>query len=184
MDINKIEKQTEAAINELMEKPGYISKHKFLEEYNAVTRELGNYTAQMNKAAAENKFDEAVKIKNAIAVLEQRKEIMEPILQEKQAQKDFDDLDLIAINEEVLNIWKQYIEDGESKMRKLLRECQQIQTEMNVKQREIENCREMLLARSATGYDFKTKVKFRQVDAQYTFFRLVKDLAQDINKVL
>lgn len=175
MDIKTIEEQTTAAIQKLMEKPGYVNKHTFLDEYNAVTRELNRCTAQMEQAVNENRFNDALQIDASIADLKQRKEIMQPALKGKQAQNDFDDADLIAINEEVLAAWTEYIESTEDRMRKLMQECKELQKEMNIQQQKVEQCRKMLLARSATGSNLKTQIKFRTRDARNTFLNLAAD---------
>ncbi len=175
MDIKTIEEQTTAAIRKLMEKPRYVNKHTFLDEYNTVTRELNRCTAQMEQAVNENRFDDALQIDASIAELKRRKEIMQPALKGKQAQNDFDDADLIAINEEVHAAWSEYVSSTEDRMRELMRKCQKLQKEMDNQQQKVEQCRDMLLARSATGSDFKTQIKFRTMNARNTFIELAND---------
>lgn len=175
MDINTIKVQTTEAIKKLMEKPGYVNNHTFLEEYNRVTRELKTFTAQMEQAVNENRFDDAFQIDASITELKQRKEIMQPALQKKRLQNNFCDADLIAINEEILAAWREYITSAEDRMRKLICECQGLQKKMNIKQQEVEQCRDMLLARSSNKDSLKLQIKFRILDARDTYIGIIKD---------
>lgn len=176
MDINNIANETQAAIERLTENPAYVNKHTFLNEYNQLTKELEAHNAKVKEATSQNRFDEALELKKSIEDLEKRKEIMTLVLQEKQSQPDFDEMDLIAINDEIQSTWQQYVADTRSRMRELLKECQALQQEMNVQQQKVGQCRKLLLSKTATPFSIRTQIKFRELDAASTFRLLAQDI--------
>ncbi len=72
MEVTSLYKDTLKALDQLEDTEHYQKRKSLIEEYAAITKEISAQTNRINDLIEQEKFDEAVEVKDKISLLEKK----------------------------------------------------------------------------------------------------------------